>query len=148
MKKVSSNTLTALRITAFITPGRINLAGVKPRQPECPGRTSSRWPTFLPGDIYSLLGVARFADVHYLSGFNGSLLKVQARPTEDAQELAFLSLVEEGGERMNGLQGYFKQVADTLQVDVIESNEVWSGKRAGYRRGSFLCPCALSIRTM
>ena len=96
---------------------------------------------FLPGDIYSLLGVARFADVHYLSGFNGSLLKVQARPTEDAQELfAFLSLVEEGGERMNGLQGYFKQVADTLQVDVIESNEVWSGQTGRLSPGFFSLP--------
>ena len=95
---------------------------------------------FLPANIHSLLGMGRFADVHYLSGFNGSLLKVQARPTDDAKELfAFLSQVEED-DQPNGLQGFFQQVVDTLQVDVIESTEVWSGQTGRLSPGFFSLP--------
>lgn len=84
---------------------------------------------YLPADIHTLLGFSSFVRTHYLSGFNGSLLKAKTSPTNNSKELfAYLSLAIEDSSLLNELIDFVKQVVETLEVSVILSTEVWRGK--------------------
>lgn len=83
---------------------------------------------FLPEDIQGILILASFSDVHYLSGFNGSLLKIRAGGTEDESDLYnVLMHAQEDTELLKEMLQYIKQVAETMLVSVVQSADVWAG---------------------
>ena len=83
---------------------------------------------FLPADIQSILIMASFTPAHYLSGFNGSLVKVQASATPGESDLYdFLAHAQEDSELLHEMIQFIKQVTETLQVTVIQSADVWAG---------------------
>lgn len=84
---------------------------------------------FLPEDIHAILIMASFTSAHYLSGFNGSLLKVETRGASGESALfEFLSHAQEDRELLNEMIQFVKQVTDTLHVNVIQSADIWAGK--------------------
>lgn len=84
---------------------------------------------FLPPDILAQLGFSSFVTTHYLSGFNGSLLKAITSPTNNSKELfSYLELAMEDSSLLSKLIDFVKQVVETLDVSVIQSTDVWRGK--------------------
>lgn len=83
---------------------------------------------FLPEDLHDVWGVVSFAPVHYLSGFNGSLLKVVASGASDENTLrqVLIQALEDSDVHVKMLS-YLKQVSATLKVSVVQSADVWAG---------------------
>lgn len=83
---------------------------------------------FLPADIQAILNMASFTSVHYLSGFNGSLVKIQTSETPGESELYdFLVQAEDDSDLLREMIQYIKQVTATLHVNIVQSADVWSG---------------------
>lgn len=83
---------------------------------------------FLPADIQAVLIMASFTSVHYLSGFNGSLVKVQSTATQGEADLYdFLAHAQEDSDLLHEMILYIKQVTETMLVSIIQSADVWSG---------------------
>lgn len=83
---------------------------------------------FLPEDIQAVLTMASFTSVHYLSGFNGSLLKVETRATAGESQLYdFLAHAQEDHELLAEMIQFLKQVVATLQVNIVQSADIWKG---------------------
>ena len=83
---------------------------------------------FLPADIQAVLMMASFTSAHYLSGFNGSLVKIQTSATQGESDLYdFLAHAQEDHELLAEMIKYIKQVTETMQVSIIQSADVWSG---------------------
>lgn len=84
---------------------------------------------FLPEDIQAVLIMHSFTSVHYLSGFNGSLLKIETSAASGERDLYdFLAHAQEDNELIKEMIQFIKQVTDTLQVSVIQSADIWEGK--------------------
>ena len=83
---------------------------------------------FLPADIQALLIMASFTTTYYLSGFNGSLLKVESSGTPEESALYdFLAHAQQDSELLLEMIQYMKQVTETMRVSVVQSADVWAG---------------------
>nr|WP_019407938.1 DUF4329 domain-containing protein [Pseudomonas psychrophila] len=83
---------------------------------------------FLSADIQAILVMASFTSAHYLSGFNGSLIKVESGSTPDESALYdFLAHAQKDSELLLEMIQYIKQVTETMPVSIIQSADVWAG---------------------
>lgn len=115
---------------AFYYSGDAHYSEVEHGYGGSPEEVATRISFFISPDLYVMLGISRFASIHYLSGLNGSLIKYQSSGSEPEKRLIkkLVSAAETLTEPFTSVVDAVRELAASGTLSVIQATEVWHSK--------------------